>query len=157
MLPYNSKKIPSIHGNTKLNPGPLKNEPMMTKTAQNIKKIVIMLVMNLRFSGRLDTVLARYGANISAIKPTVGNVTPAIIGWNMVSSSCNPRKYHGAFDGCTGSNLRQVCNRQHLPIHTKLAHGLPHCLRNLPANAGVHLIKNQRGCRPQAAGADRYR
>ena len=28
-----------------------------------------------------------------------GIVTPAIIGWNMVSSSCRPRKYHGAFDG----------------------------------------------------------
>jgi hypothetical protein len=26
-------------------------------------------------------------------------VTPATIGWNIVSSSCNPRKYHGAFDG----------------------------------------------------------
>ena len=28
-----------------------------------------------------------------------GMVTPATIGWNMVSSSCRPRKYHGAFDG----------------------------------------------------------
>ena len=26
-------------------------------------------------------------------------VTPATIGWNIVSSSCRPRKYHGAFDG----------------------------------------------------------
>ena len=26
-------------------------------------------------------------------------VTPAIIGWNIVSSSCRPRKYHGALDG----------------------------------------------------------
>src|SRR4029453_10232739 len=29
----------------------------------------------------------------------VGMVTPATIGWNMVSSSWRPRKYHGAFDG----------------------------------------------------------
>ena len=28
-----------------------------------------------------------------------GSVTPATIGWNIVSSSCRPRKYHGAFDG----------------------------------------------------------
>src|SRR3954452_11291422 len=26
-------------------------------------------------------------------------VTPATIGWNMVSSSCRPRKYQGAFEG----------------------------------------------------------
>src|SRR5258708_24147542 len=26
-------------------------------------------------------------------------VTPATIGWNMVSISCSPRKYHGALDG----------------------------------------------------------
>src|SRR5215207_1251839 len=40
-----------------------------------------------------------YGAKISTMMPTPGIVTPAIIGWNMVSSSCRPRKYHGAFDG----------------------------------------------------------
>ena len=40
-----------------------------------------------------------YGAKISTIRPTPGMVTPAIIGWNIVSSSCRPRKYHGAFDG----------------------------------------------------------
>src|SRR2546428_8232769 len=28
-----------------------------------------------------------------------GMVTPATIGWNIVSSSCSPRKYQGAFDG----------------------------------------------------------
>ena len=28
-----------------------------------------------------------------------GIVTPATIGWNIVRSSCRPRKYHGAFDG----------------------------------------------------------
>ena len=28
-----------------------------------------------------------------------GMVTPATIGWNIVRSSCRPRKYHGAFDG----------------------------------------------------------
>ncbi len=28
-----------------------------------------------------------------------GMVTPATIGWNIVSSSWRPRKYHGAFDG----------------------------------------------------------
>src|SRR6478736_4385673 len=28
-----------------------------------------------------------------------GMVTPATIGWNIVSSSCRPRKYHGALEG----------------------------------------------------------
>ena len=31
--------------------------------------------------------------------PMPGMVTPATIGWNMVSSSWRPRKYQGAFDG----------------------------------------------------------
>src|SRR4030095_10166116 len=31
--------------------------------------------------------------------PMPGMVTPATIGWNIVSSSWRPRKYHGAFDG----------------------------------------------------------
>src|SRR5579871_243803 len=33
------------------------------------------------------------------IRPMPGMVTPATIGWNMVSSSWRPRKYHGAFEG----------------------------------------------------------
>ena len=33
------------------------------------------------------------------MSPTPGIVTPAIIGWNIVSSSCRPRKYQGALDG----------------------------------------------------------
>ena len=31
--------------------------------------------------------------------PMPGMVTPATIGWNMVSSSWRPRKYQGALDG----------------------------------------------------------
>src|SRR5437879_4825386 len=31
--------------------------------------------------------------------PMPGIVTPATMGWNMVSSSCRPRKYQGALDG----------------------------------------------------------
>src|SRR5919202_2298056 len=31
--------------------------------------------------------------------PMPGMVTPATIGWNIVRSSCRPRKYQGAFDG----------------------------------------------------------
>ena len=31
--------------------------------------------------------------------PMPGMVTPPTIGWNIVTSSCNPRKYQGAFDG----------------------------------------------------------
>ena len=39
------------------------------------------------------------GASMSRISATPGMSTPAICGLNIVSSSCSPRKYHGAFDG----------------------------------------------------------
>ena len=55
---YSSKKMPSFHGNTKLNPGPRKNEPMITSTAQNIRKIVKMEIANLRSSGLCDGFLS---------------------------------------------------------------------------------------------------
>ena len=71
----------------------------MTSVAQNMMCTVISEVANLRSSGLLDGFLSMYGAKISTIRPTPGIVTPAIIGWNIVSSSCRPRKYHGAFDG----------------------------------------------------------
>src|SRR5829696_8060954 len=83
----------------KLKPGPRKNEPMMTRTAQNMMCTVISDVANLRSSGFCDGFLSMYGAMIKMIRPTPGMVTPATIGWNIVSSSCRPRKYHGAFDG----------------------------------------------------------
>ena len=51
---YSSKKRPAFQGNTKLKPGPRKNEPMMTSTAQNIRKIVKRETTNLRSVGLLD-------------------------------------------------------------------------------------------------------
>ena len=33
--------MPARHGKTKLKPGPRKNDPMMTRTDQNMRKIVI--------------------------------------------------------------------------------------------------------------------
>src|SRR5687767_9987539 len=81
---------------------------------------VISDVANLRSSGLLDGFLSMYGAKISTIRPTPGMVTPAIIGWNIVSSSCRPRKYHGALDGlgvwfglecCSSGALTQIENR----------------------------------------------
>ena len=72
---------------------------MMTRTAQNIRNNVINEMANLRSSGLLLGFRSVYGARISPKSPTPGMVTPATIGWNMVSSSCRPRKYHGAFDG----------------------------------------------------------
>src|SRR6187200_1812310 len=91
--------MPSFHGNTKLKPGPRKNEPMMTRTAQNMMKIVKSEIANFRVSGLLDGLRSMYGARIRAKSPMPGMVTPATIGWNIVSSSWRPRKYHGAFDG----------------------------------------------------------
>src|SRR4249920_2626235 len=91
--------MPSFQGKTKLNPAPRKNEPMMTRTAQNIRKIVKIEMANFRSSGLFDGFESTYGAMMRRNRPMPGMVTPAIIGWNMVSSSCKPRKYHGAFDG----------------------------------------------------------
>src|SRR6478672_4338845 len=103
--------MPSFHGNTKLNPGPRKNEPMMTSTAQNMRKIVKIEITNFRSSGLFDGFLSMYGATMSRNSPIPGIVTPATIGWNIVSSSWRPRKYHGAFDGFgVRFTLASVCN-----------------------------------------------
>src|SRR5580765_43702 len=117
-MPHRSKNKPSRHGNVKLKPGPRKNEPMMTSTDQNMMCTVMIEMANLRSSGLLDGFLSMYGAKISRINPTPGSVTPAIIGWNIVSSSCNPRKYHGAFDGF-GVRLGLACCSSGALTHTE--------------------------------------
>src|SRR6266511_1506869 len=89
----------SCQGQTQLNPGPRKNEPDSTSTAQNIKNIVNIRMANLRFSGRIDGFLSKYGVAASATRPRPGIVTPATIGWKYRSSSCRPRKYQGALEG----------------------------------------------------------
>ena len=55
---YSSKKIPSFQGNTKLNPGPRKNEPMMTSTAHSITNIVKIEIANFRSFGSWDGLLS---------------------------------------------------------------------------------------------------
>jgi len=55
---HSSKNRPAAQGNTKLNPGPLKNEPIITSTAQNIRWIVISEMANLRSSGLFDGFLS---------------------------------------------------------------------------------------------------
>src|SRR5205823_8916518 len=99
LLIYRSKNRPSRQGKVKLNPGPRKNEPMMTRTAQNMRNKVKRAMANLRSSGFWLGLRSLYGASISPKMPMPGMVTPATIGWNIVSSSCRPRKYHGALDG----------------------------------------------------------
>ena len=56
---YSSKKMPSFQGNTKLKPWPRKNEPMMTRTAHNIRKIVIIVMANFRSLGLFDGFLSK--------------------------------------------------------------------------------------------------
>src|SRR4029453_11067721 len=91
---------------------------------------VISPVANLRSSGLLEGFLSMYGAKISTIRPTPGIVTPAIIGWNIVSSSWRPRKYHGAFDGfgvwlgfecCSSGALTHTENKNVNAVHTSAA------------------------------------
>src|SRR5688500_11352884 len=72
---------------------------MMTRTAQNIMCTVKMEIANLRSSGLLLGLRSVYGARMRAKRPIPGMVTPATMGWNMVSSSWRPRKYHGALEG----------------------------------------------------------
>src|SRR6266511_2270214 len=49
----------SCQGQTQLNPGPRKNDPFSTSTAQNIKNIVNIRMASLRFSGRIDGILSK--------------------------------------------------------------------------------------------------
>src|SRR5262245_25564800 len=91
--------MPSFQGKTKLKPGPRKKEPISTSTAQNMRNRVKSEMANFRSSGLWDGLRSVYGAKIRATKARPGIVTPAIIGWNIVSSSCRPRKYQGALDG----------------------------------------------------------
>src|SRR6478735_2343299 len=49
-----SKNRPWVQGATKLKPGPRKNEPMMTSTAQNMSWTVNRETANLRSSGLFD-------------------------------------------------------------------------------------------------------
>src|SRR5262249_24718788 len=96
---HRSKKRPSRQGKVKLKPGPRKNEPMITSMAQNMRNTVKIEMANLRSSGLLLGLRSMYGASIRPKMPMPGMVTPVTIRWNIVSSSCNARKYHGAFDG----------------------------------------------------------
>ena len=77
---HSSKKSPSAHGKMKLNPGPRKKDPIITRTAQNIKWIVIKEIANLRSSGLFDGFLSIYGARINKNRAKPGIVTPATIG-----------------------------------------------------------------------------
>ena len=72
---------------------------MITSTAHIIRNIVIMMIANLRSVGLCDGFLSMYGVIASRPSATPGMVTPATTGLNIFSSSCRPRKYHGAFDG----------------------------------------------------------
>ncbi len=72
---------------------------MMTSTDQNMMNRVIRAMATLRSSGWTLGFLSMKGVSIRPKMPMPGMVTPATIGWNMVSSSCRPRKYQGALDG----------------------------------------------------------
>src|SRR5262245_9131613 len=71
----------------------------MTSTDHDIRKIVNTEMAYLRSSGLWDGLRSMKGARISPMRPMPGRVTPATMGWNMVSSSWRPRKYHGALEG----------------------------------------------------------
>jgi hypothetical protein len=71
----------------------------MTSTAHSIRNNVKIEIANFRSVGACDGFLSTNGATARRNRPMPGIVTPATMGWNMVSSSWRPRKYHGAFDG----------------------------------------------------------
>ena len=72
---------------------------MITSTAQNMRNRVMMAMASLRSSGWLLGFLSVYGTSMRPKMPMPGMVTPATMGWNMVSSSCRPRKYQGPWKG----------------------------------------------------------
>ena len=62
-------------------------------------------------------------------------VTPATIGWNIVSSSCRPRKYHGALEGFgvrlklasfSSGALTKTENTSRNAVHSQGGHELDH-------------------------------
>src|SRR5437763_17185025 len=87
------------HGKMKLNPGPRKKQPMMTSTAHIIRNIDIIVVANLRSLGLCEGFRWVLGAVARRPRAMPGVRTPATAGVNNFSSSCRPRKCHGAFDG----------------------------------------------------------
>src|SRR4029077_18356530 len=91
---HNSKKSPWLHGQTQLNPGPRKNDPMIVSVAPNMKSIVNSVMASLRSPGLLLGLRSTYGTAASPTRMSVGMITPAIIGWKYRSSSWRPRKYH---------------------------------------------------------------
>ena len=93
------EQSPSFQGKMKLKPGPRKNVPIITSTAQYMRNIVIREMANFRSSGLLLGFRSVYGARISPTRAMPGRSTPATIGWNHLRSSCRPRKYHGALEG----------------------------------------------------------
>ncbi len=65
--------MPSLHGNTKLNPGPLKNDPKIVTTAAAMKNTVNMEIASFRSDGLTDGFLSMYGMNARAAAPNPGN------------------------------------------------------------------------------------
>ena len=72
---------------------------MIVRVAPNMKSIVNSMMASLRSPGRLLGLRSTYGTTASPTRISVGKITPAIMGWKYRSSSCRPRKYHGALEG----------------------------------------------------------
>jgi hypothetical protein len=93
------KKMPSAPRQDEVLPGTPEEGADQHQHAQNIMKIVKTLMANLRSSGLLLGFLVHVGRPGSERRAHAGDGHAGDIGWNIVSSSCRPRKYHGAFDG----------------------------------------------------------
>src|SRR3989442_15939837 len=57
------------------------------------------MMATFRSDGRRLGLRSKKGTRIIRTMTKVGKATPAISGGNRESSSCNPRKYQGAFEG----------------------------------------------------------
>src|ERR1700736_6967439 len=82
-----------------MNSCPRKKVPISTRPTTTVIYRVKRMMATLRSDGRRLGFRSRKGTRIISTMTNVGKATPAISGGKRESSSCRPRKYHGAFDG----------------------------------------------------------
>src|ERR1022692_2575983 len=95
---YSAPETTCTHGGTIAQPGPRKKVPITIRARLATTKKVNSQRINLRSAGRRLGFLSRYGIAISASTIKAGATTPPRRA-EWLTSSCRPRKYHGALAG----------------------------------------------------------
>ena len=85
----------------------------------------------------VHTFIGRYDAYMAG-----GSCVAALFGYDQVAVA-------------TGSNLRQVGDRQHLSVLSQCAHDTAYGIGNGATNARIYFVKDKCGCLAELAGRDR--